>query len=154
MPDSTPYSSEIKAEGMSNNERALVNRGNDPYSNDIKAEAIALVYETNNFHEAEREMARRYPDRHPNNRLIIRWFKQLDPERWAAMGTEREEAFKSGIMEMAEKATGRLYDALDTIKDAQVPIPSGIGIDKGIELLKLQKGGGQLNVQFNLVTSE
>jgi hypothetical protein len=57
-------------------------------------------------------------------------------------------------MEMAEKATGRLYDALDTIKDAQVPIPSGIGIDKGIELLKLQKGGGQLNVQFNLVTHE
>lgn len=134
--------------------KALVNRGNDPYPNDIKAEAIAIVYETNNFHEAAREMARRYPDRHPNFPLITRWFKQMDPERWTAMGEERKEAFESGIMEMAEKATGRLYDALDTIKDSQVGIPSGIGIDKGIELLKLKKGGSQLNVQFNLVTHE
>ncbi len=132
--------------------KALTHR-TDAYPADIKAEAIALVYEHNNFHEAEREMARRHPERHPNNMLIIRWFKQIDLDRWKAMGEEREEAFKSGIMEMAEKATGRLYDALDTFKDNQVPVPAGISIDKGIELLKLQKGGGnQMNVQFNWVT--
>ena len=127
----------------------------DEYSSDIKAEACALVYECNNFSEAQREMARRHPERHPNARLILRWFRLLDPERWAEMGEEREEAFKSGIMEMAEKATGRLYDALDTFKDNQVPVPAGISIDKGIELLKLKKSGGnQLNVQFNLVTRD
>lgn len=132
--------------------KLFANRG-IPYSNDIKAEAIALVYESNNFTEAARQMAKRYPERHPNYSVIIGWFKRLDPARWTEMGEEREEAFKTGIMEMAEKATSRLYAALDTFKDNQVPIPAGISIDKGIELLKLKKGGGnQLNVQFNLVT--
>ncbi|KKK88489.1 hypothetical protein LCGC14_2742630, partial [marine sediment metagenome] len=72
---------------------------------------------------------------------------------WEELGEEREEAFKAGIMEVGVKAIGRLSGALDTISDAQVPVTSGITIDKGLELLKLQKGGGnQMNVQFNLVT--
>jgi hypothetical protein len=134
---------------------ALVNRGNDPYPNDVKAEAVALVYESDNFHQAARVMAERYPERHPNPRLVMRWFRLTNPERWKEMGEEREEALKAGIMEVAEKAVGRLYGSLDTLSDAQVPIPSGITIDKALELLKLQKGGGnQMNVQFNLVTRE
>ena len=135
--------------------RALVSRRTDPYPNDIKAEAIALVYESGNFSQAARTMAERYPERSPNFSQIIRWFKQIDPGRWREMGEEREEAFKAGIMEVGVKAIGRLSGSLDTLSDAQVPIPSGITIDKAIELLKLQKGGGnQLNVQFNLVTRE
>ena len=127
----------------------------DPYPNDIKAEAIAIVYETDNFHEAARQMAERYPERSPNFSNIIRWFKKLDPERWKEMGEEREEAFKAGIMEMGIKAQERMMTVLDTLPDSQIPVTAGISMDKPIELLKLQKGGGnQLNVQFNLVTRE
>ncbi|KKN75216.1 hypothetical protein LCGC14_0382150 [marine sediment metagenome] len=135
--------------------KALVNMGMSPYPADIKAEAVALVYESGNFSEAARTMAERYPERSPNFSQIIRWFKRIDPDRWKEMGEEREEAFKAGIMEVGVKAIGRLSGSLDTLSDAAVPIPSGITIDKAIELLKLQKGGGnQLNVQFNLVTRE
>ncbi|KKM95977.1 hypothetical protein LCGC14_1182750 [marine sediment metagenome] len=127
----------------------------DPYPLDIKAEAIALVYETGTFTQAGRVMAERYPERHPNFSNISRWFKQLDPERWKEMGEEREETFKAGIMEVGVQAVSRLSDSLSTLSDAQVPITSGITIDKALELLKLQKGGGnQMNVQFNLVTRE
>ena len=127
----------------------------DPYPNDIKAEAVALVYESGNYHQAARELAERYPDRHPNPRLVMRWFRLTDPERWKELGEEREEALKAGIMEVAEQAVGRLSSVLDTLPDSQIPITSGITIDKALELLKLQKGGGnQLNVQFNLVTHE
>jgi len=125
----------------------------DPYPLDVKAEAIALVYESGNFSQAARTMAERYPERSPNFSQINRWFKQIDPQRWEELGEEREEAFKAGIMEVGVKAIDRLSGALDTISDAQVPVTSGITIDKGLELLKLQKGGGnQMNVQFNLVT--
>ncbi len=130
-------------------------RGMEPYPVDIKAEAIAIVYETDNFHEAAREMARRYPERSPRFSNIIRWFKKLDPERWREMGEEREEAFKAGIMEMGMKAQERMMTVLDTLPDSQIPVTAGISMDKPIELLKLQKGGGnQMNVQFNLVTRE
>ncbi|KKL07475.1 hypothetical protein LCGC14_2585670 [marine sediment metagenome] len=127
----------------------------DPYPLDIKAEAIALVYETGTFTQAGRIMAERHPDRSPNFSNIARWFKQLDPERWKEMGEEREETFKAGIMEVGVQAISRLSGALETQSDAQVPITSGITIDKALELLKLQKGGGnQMNVQFNLVTHD
>ncbi len=46
--------------------RELVNRGDSPYPVDVKAEAVALVYESGSFTEAARQMARRYPDRHPS----------------------------------------------------------------------------------------
>ena len=127
----------------------------DPYPNDIKAEAIALVYETGNFTQAAKTMAERYPERSPNLSLLIRWFKKLDPERWKEMGEEREETFKTGIMEMGMKAQERMMAVLDTLPDSQIPVTAGISMDKPIELLKLQKGGGnQLNVQFNLVTRD
>jgi hypothetical protein len=127
----------------------------DPYPVDIKAEAIALVYETDNFHEAARQMAERYPERSPNFSNIVRWFKKLDPERWKEMGEEREEAFKAGIIEMGMKAQERMVTVLDTLPDSQIPVTAGISMDKPIELLKLQKGtGNQMNVQFNWVTRE
>jgi transposase-like protein len=100
---------------MSDNERALVNRGDDPYPNDIKAEAVALVYESGNFSQAAREMAVRYPERHPSRQLITRWFKQVDPDGAIALSTERKEAFESGIIELADKARQRMFDALDDI---------------------------------------
>jgi hypothetical protein len=136
-------------------DRALTKRRTDSYPSDVKGEACALVYETNNYSQAEREMAKRYPDRHPNAMLIMRWFRRLDPERWKEMGEEREETFKTGIMEMGMKAQERMMMVLDTLPDSQIPVTTGIAMDKPIELLKLQKGGGnQMNVQFNLVTRE
>ena len=127
----------------------------DPYPNDIKAEAVAIVYETDNYHEAARRMAERYPERSPNFSQISRWLKQLDPERWKALGEEREEAFKVGIMEVGVQAVSRLSGALHTQSDAQVPITSGITLDKVLKLMEIQKGGGnQMNVQFNLVTRD
>ncbi len=134
-------------------ERALVNRGDDPYPNDIKAEVIALVYESGNFSEAARQMEKRYPERHPSRQLITRWFNQVDPEAFAALSTERKAAFESGIIELADKARARMFDALDDMNSQQVPIPAGISMDKGLRLLERKPGGGnQLNVQFNLVT--
>ena len=94
-------------------ERALVNRGDDPYPNDIKAEAIVLVYESGNFSEAARQMEERYPERHPSRQLITRWFKQVDPAAFAALSMERREAYESGIIELADKACAKMYDALD-----------------------------------------
>ena len=135
--------------------KELVNTGTSPYPVDIKAEAVALVYESGNFSQAARTMAERYPERSPNFSQIIRWFKQIDPERWKEMGEEREETFKTGIMEMGMKAQERMMTVLDTLPDSQMPVTAGIAMDKPIELLKLQKGGGnQVNVQFNLVTRE
>ncbi len=134
-------------------ERALVNRGDDPYPNDIKVEAIALVYESGNFSEAARQMEKRYPERHPSRQLITRWFNQVDPEAFAALSTERKAAFESGIIELADKARQKLYDALDEMSPQQVPIPAGIAMDKGLRLLERKSGSGnQVNVQFNLVT--
>ena len=135
--------------------RAVVNRGMEPYSVEIRAEAMALVYESGNFHEAMREMARRHPDRSPDHVLIMKWAKQADPEYCEALSVERKEALEVGIMEMASKAAARLHDALGTIKDSQVAVPSGIAMDKALKLLELKRGGGNLlNVQFNLVTRE
>jgi hypothetical protein len=58
-------------------------------------------------------------------------------------------------MEVGTKAIARLSSVLDTLPDSQVPVTSGITIDKAIELLKLQKGGGNvLNFQYNLVTRD
>ena len=139
---------------METEERRLAHR-TDPYPLDIKAEAIAPVYETDNFHQAARVMAERYPDRSPNFSMVARWFKQLDPERWKEMGEEREETFKAGIMEVGVQAIGRLSSVLDTLPDSQIPITSGITIDKALELLKIQKGGGnQMNGQLHMVTQE
>ena len=136
--------------GMSDKERALVNRGDDPYPNDIKAEAVAPVYESGNFTEAAREMEKRYPERHPSRQLITRWFNQVDPAGLAALSTERKEAFESGVMELADKAQGKLYDALDDMSPTQVPIPAGIAIDKGLKLLEIEKraggGGNTVNI--------
>ncbi len=142
---------------MSDNEleRALVNRGNDPYPNDIKVEAIVLVYESGNFSEAARQMEERYPERHPSRQLITRWFNQVDSEAFAALRAERKAAFESGIIELADKARQKMYDALDKMSPQQVPIPAGIAMDKGLRLLERKPGSGhQLNVQFNLVTRE
>lgn len=140
---------------LAGTERRLAARRTDPYPNDIKAEAIALVYETGTFTQAARTMAERYPERSPDFSLVSRWFKQLDPERWRELGEEREETFKAGIMEVGVQAVSRLSGSLQTLSDAQVPITSGITIDKVLELMKIQKGGGnQMNVQFNLVTRE
>ncbi len=138
---------------MSDKDRALVNRGDDPYPNDIKVEAIALVYESGNFSEAARQMENRYPERHPSRQLITRWFKQVDPDAFAALSTERKEAFESGIIELADKARKKLFDALDTMNPQQIPIPAGISMDEGLRLLERKSGSSnQLNVQFNLVT--
>ena len=134
--------------------KELVNRGDDPYPNDIKAEAIALVYESGNFSEAARTMAERYPERQPSRQLITRWFKQVDPEAFDALSTERKEAFESGIMELAGKASGKLYTALDDMQPGQLPIAAGIAMDKGLRLGERKSGGNQLNVQFNLETRE
>ena len=142
---------------MSDNEpeRALVNRGDDPYPNDIKAEAIVLVYESGNFSEAARQMEERYPERHPSRQLNTRWFNQVDPEAFAALGTERKAAFESGIIELADKARRKLYDVLDEMSPQQVPIPAGIAMDKGLRLLERKPGSGnQVNVQFNFYTAE
>ncbi len=141
---------------MSNDgKRDLVNRGDDPYPADIKAEAIALVYESGNYSEAAREMEKRYPDRHPSRQLVTRWFRQVDPDGFASLGTERKAAFESGIIELADKARQKMFDALDDMNPQQVPIPAGIAMDKGLRLLEIERrggGGNQMNVQFNLVT--
>ncbi len=134
-------------------ERALVNRGDAPYPNDIKVEAIVLVYESGNFSEAARQMEKRYPVRHPSRQLITRWFNQVDPEAFAALSTERKAAFESGMIELADKARQKLFNALDAMSPQQVPIPAGIAMDKGLRLLERKSGSGnQVNVQFNLVT--
>jgi hypothetical protein len=136
--------------------RSLVNRGDDPYPVDVKAEAVALVYETGNLSEVERRMAERYPDRHPSRQLITRWFKQADPEAFAALGTERKEAFETGVMELADKARERLYGALDDMTPIQTPIPAGIAMDKGIRLLEIEKRGPtQVQaIQINITDSK
>lgn len=140
---------------MSNDgSRELVNKGDDPYPADIKAEAIVLVYESGNYSEAAREMKRRYPDRHPSRQLVTRWFRQVDPDGFASLGTERKAAFESGIIELADKARQKMFEALDDMTPQQVPIPAGIAIDKGLRLLEIERrggGGNQLNVQFNFV---
>ena len=136
-------------------ERALVNRGNDPYPNDIKVEAIVLVYESGNFSEAARQMEKRYPERHPSRQLITRWFNQVDPGAFAALSMERKAAFESGIIELADKARQKMYDALDEMSPQQVPIPAGIAMDKGLRLLERKpSSGNQVNVQFNFYTEE
>ncbi len=134
--------------------RALVNRGDDPYPNDVKAEAVALVYESGNFSEAARQMAERYPERPPSRQLITRWYKQVDPDGVAALSVERKEAFESGIIELGDKARGKLYTALDDMQPGQLPIAAGIAIDKALRLGERKSGGNQLNVQFNLVTRD
>ncbi|MEE9569456.1 MAG: hypothetical protein V3W37_08725 [Candidatus Binatia bacterium] len=133
---------------------SIANRGMEPYPSDVRAEAVALVYETGNFHEAARCMAERYPDRPPAHQIIMRWAKQADPEFCDALSAERKELLETGIMEMATKASQRLHTALDTIKDSQVAVPSGIAMDKALKLLEIRHGGNQMNVQFNLVTRE
>jgi hypothetical protein len=140
-------------------ERALVNRGDDPYPNDIKAEAVALVYESGNFSEAARTMAERYPERAPSRQLITRWFSQVDAEAFAALSTERKAAFESGIIELADKARQKMYDALDDMKPQQVPIPAGIAMDKGLRLLEAERRGGSFsanaqNIQINFISQE
>ncbi len=140
---------------MSDNDRALVNRGDDPYPMNVKVEAVALVYECGgNFSEAARQMAERYPERQPSRQLITRWFKKVDPDAFAALSTERKEAFESGIVELADKARGKLYAVLDNLPPGQVPIAAGIAIDKGLRLGEKRSSGNQMNVQFNLVTRE
>ena len=135
--------------------RALVNRGDDPYPMNVKVEAVALVYECGNFSEAARQMAERYPERQPSRQLITRWYKQVDPDGFAALSVERKEAFESGIVELADKAREKLYAVLDSLPPGQVPIAAGIAIDKGLRLgERRSSGGNQLNVQFNLVTRE
>ena len=136
-------------------ERALVNRGDDPYPNDIKAEAIVLVYESGNFSEAARRMEERYPERHPSRQLITRWFKQVDPDTFAALSMERREVFESGIIELGDKARQKMYDALDDMTSGQIPIPAGISMDKALRLLERKSGSGsQVNVQFNFYTAD
>ena len=136
-----------------NGSRDIVKRDTNPYPTDVKVEAIALVYESGNFSEATRIMADRYPDRHPARQLIFRWFKQVDPETFSALCTERKESFQTGIMEMADKAQEKMYEVLDILKAEDVHIPAGIAMDKGLKLLEIERGGGrQLNVQFNLVS--
>ena len=135
--------------------KELANRGDDPYPNDIKAEAIVLVYESGNFSEAARQMGERYPERHPSRQLISRWFKQVDPDTFAALGMERQEAFESGIIELGDKARQRMFDALDDMNSQQVPIPAGISMDKALRLLEGKPSGGkQINVQFNFFTAD
>lgn len=133
---------------MSDNDRALVNRGDDPYPNDIKAEAVALVYESGNFSEAARTMAERYPERAPGRQLITRWFSQVDAEAFAALGAERKAAFQVGIMEVASKAIEKMFDALDDMTPGQLPIAAGIAMDKGLRLLETEgRGGFNANAQ-------
>ena len=140
---------------MSDKDRALVNRETDPYPNDIKAEAVALVYESGNFSEASREMAKRYPERSPSRQLITRWFTQVDAEAFAALGVERKAAFQVGIMEVASKAIEKMFDALDDMTPGQLPIAAGIAMDKGLRLLEADRGGslgikGE-NIQINFI---
>ena len=135
-------------------DKELANRETDPYPNDIKAEAVALVYESGNFSEAARTMESRYPERHPSRQLITRWFSQVDGEAFAALGTERKEAFRISVMEMGAKAVGKLFDALDAMSPTQVPIPAGIAIDKALRLLEAERGGSfgnTQNIQINFV---
>lgn len=141
---------------MSDKERALVNRGDDPYPNDIKAEAVALVYESGNFSEAARTMEKRYPERAPSRQLITRWFSQVDEEGFAALSMERKAAFQVGIMEVASKAIEKMFDALDDMQPGQLPIAAGIAMDKGLRLLEAERGGSlnanTQNIQINFVS--
>ena len=142
---------------MSDKERALANRGDDPYPNDIKAEAVALVYESGNFSEAARTMEKRYPERAPSRQLITRWFSQVDEEGFAALSMERKAAFQVGIMEVASKAIEKMFDALDDMQPGQLPIAAGIAKDKGLRLLEAERGplaGSAQNIQINFVVQE
>ena len=135
---------------MSDHGREIAPRSEYEYPADIKAEAVALVYESGNFSEAARQMEKRHPERHPSRQLITRWFNQVDPSGFAALGAERKAAFETGVMELADKAQGKLYDALDDMTPTQIPIPAGIAIDKGLKLLEIEKrgssGGSTINI--------
>lgn len=138
--------------------KELVNRGDDPYPNDVKAEAVALVYESGNFSEAAKQMAERYPERRPSRQLITRWFNQVDSEAFAALCTERKEAFRIGIMEVASKAIEKMFDALDDMQPGQLPIAAGIAMDKGLRLME-EEGRGSLvgnaqNIQINFISQK
>ncbi len=138
-------------------ERALVNRGDDPYPTDVKAEAVALVYQTGSYSEAARQMSERYRERHPSRQLITRWFRQTDPEAFATLSTERKAAFETGIIELADKARDKLFEALDEMSPQQVPIPAGIAMDKGLRLLETERRGGSFNanaqnIQINFIS--
>ncbi len=139
--------------------REMVNRGDDPYPADIKVEAIVLVYESGNYSEAAREMEKRYPDRHPSRQLVTRWFRQVDPDGFAALSTERKAAFETGIIELADKARDKLFEALDEMSPQQIPIPAGIAMDKGLRLLETERRGGSFNanaqnIQINFISEE
>ena len=131
-------------------ERALVNRGDDPYPTDVKAEAIALVYQTGSYSEAATQMAERYPERQPSRQLITRWFRQTDPEAFATLSTERKAAFETGIIELADKARDKMFEALDAMTPQQVPIPAGIAMDKGLRLLEVERRGGSFNANAQI----
>ena len=80
-------------------------------------------------------------------------YADLPDEAFAALSTERKAAYESGIIELADKARQKLFNALDAMSPQQVPIPAGIAMDKGLRLLERKSGSGnQVNVQFNLVT--
>ncbi len=102
-------------------------------------------------------MAERYPERQPSRQLITRWFRQTDPEAFATLSMERKAAFESGIIELADKARDKMFDALDEMSPQQVPIPAGIAMDKGLRLLEAERRGGSFNanaqnIQINFIS--
>ena len=109
------------------------------YPADFKAEAVAIVLRTGNCAEAAREMAKRYPNRHPSRDLIWRWAKSIEPERFNALQRERSERLYTRSLDIALSAADKLDDEVEagTITGKDLAITYGIASHKVVKIADL-----------------
>ncbi len=123
-----------------------------PYSQEIRAEAIAVVWQTRNYHEAARVMAERYPERHPDVSQIYLWTKHMAPEWYTTIQRERQANLQSQWADTEALALERMQHDILTgeIKGQGVAITAGISADKRLKAKEIEARGGRGDT-FNIL---
>ena len=115
-----------------NGDREVIPRSEYEYPQEVRAEAVALALTCQSYADAAREMAKRYPERHPERDLIRLWVKKQDPENFRALTQERNERLYEHSVDLALLAGGKLEDEVEggSITGKALAVTWGISMDK------------------------
>ena len=126
---------------MRDNGREVIRRTEYEYPQVLRAEAVALALTHRSYADAEREMAERYPERHPSRDLIRLWVKKQEPDNFRELGQERNDQLAERSLDLALLTVGKLEEEVEagSIEGKTLAITFGISTDKVLKIHELRQ---------------
>ena len=123
------------------NGRKVIPRSEYEYPQEVRAEAVALALIHRSYADAAREMAKRYPERHPERYLIRIWTKQQEPDDFHLLTQERNEQLNERSRDLAALTGDKLEEEVQAgqITGKTLAITWGISMDKVHKANELQQ---------------